>query len=130
MNMHIKATAAALQSAQHKHSIKWNRRERLRQNVEKEYKDYLTHVTTMSGADLWKYRNRLYFYSNIQEYIQHVEWIPGTILNYLVSLPVPLKMLWNYYLKTEEVSAYTWWGIEDMVLAMMLEATKKQTERR
>lgn len=123
--MHIKVTAAASQSARHKSPIKWNKRERLRQKVEKEYKNYLIHITTISGSDLWKYRNRLYFYSSIQEYIQHVEWIPGAILNYLVSQPAPLKQIWSYYLKTDEVSAYTWWGIEDMILAMMFEAAKK-----
>ena len=91
----------------------------LYRRTEKEYRRFHHKMMNQSKTALWDGCHKVLFYSTIKEYFEYQKEIPEKYLKVLLSYSHPIEMMWEIYLKYEEISIETWDGIEDLLEAVV-----------
>lgn len=87
--------------------------------IEREYEEFRRHVLKLDSSEIWERCKRIRFYCCIREYFEYNRSVDRNILNYVAGLPMPVRTMWEYYLKHESYYCDTWEEITAMICSMM-----------
>lgn len=90
--------------------------------IEKEYREFKRLVLQKGKENIWRYSAKIHFYCMAREYFRYCQ--ERARWEILEGLTLPIRAMWNCYLKYEYLEYTTWQGIEG-ILEQMEEDCRK-----
>lgn len=92
------------------------KRKKAYRKVLKEFQHYKRKVMyRLSREEAWNSCGRIHFYNCIKEYFELNGQIPQAYLELVLMEPSPVRMLWEAYLKEEDLGYQTWDEINELL---------------
>lgn len=92
--------------------------ERIRKAAWKEYRAFKKLMLRKPKNSIWKDSGKIHFYSAVMEYFRYCPDVEKRHWKILDGLALPIRSMWNCYLKYEYLEYSTWREMEEILMRL------------